>query len=401
MKNHMHKPAMLEINSKDAFLKWMKNGARPAAAIQGLDLRGQTKALKRTDFTGSIFLSCILSPKGAKAIFKGGGLVIPDSPKFRFPAHRSELYSVEELFDGYELDDASSYQGTYDYAIYAEYKAGGIMHVPLDIDLYRHLHDHSITNALHDVLKDRKVVAIMGGHGMERSDPMYSQIARLSRRLTQDGYLMVSGGGPGAMEATHLGAYFAARSETDLLRAIKILSPRPKGAAPEKEYADLDWLQRAWRVRDKYPLAPKDKDTCMSIGIPTWFYGHEPPAAFATHIAKYFANSIREDGLLMIAHHGVIFAPGSAGTRQEIFQDAAQNHYRTAGFPSPMIFLGSDYWTGKSDHRYSFPVWQLVTQTASEDYRPLMHLTDEVDEIIRIVKDFEPSGSADCLSECP
>ena len=387
----MYKSAMLEISNMKAFTAWMDSGARPAAALQGLDLRDYSDDLKRTDFTGSIFLSCILSPKGAKAVFKGGGLVIPDSPKFRFPAHRSELYAVEELFEGYDPEDEDGYYNTYDYAVYQEYKAGGIMHVPLDTDLYRHLHDHSITNALHDILGDKKVVAIMGGHGLERADPIYAHIAKLSRKLTQDGYLMASGGGPGAMEATHLGAYFATRSEADLLDAIKIISPRPKGAKPETEYSDSDWLRRAWAVREKYPLKDKDKDACMSIGIPTWFYGHEPPAPFATHIAKYFANSIREDGLLMIAHHGVIFAPGSAGTRQEIFQDAAQNHYRSAGFPSPMIFFGQDYWTGKSDHRYSFPVWQLITQTANKDYRPLMHLTDDMDEIIKIVKDFEPN----------
>ena len=41
-------------------------------------------------------------------------------------------------------------------------------------------------------------------------------------------------------------------------------------------------------------------------------------------------------GLLAIAKHGVIYAPGSAGTIQEIFQDAAQNHYSSFGPPSPM-----------------------------------------------------------------
>ncbi len=78
------------------------------------------------------------------------------------------------------------------------------------------------------------------------------------------------------------------------------------------------------KIIDKYPLTANDYEKCKSIGIPTWLYGHEPPAPFATHIAKYFANSVREDGLLTIAKHGVIFAPGSAGTTQEIFQDATQ-----------------------------------------------------------------------------
>ncbi len=53
-------------------------------------------------------------------------------------------------------------------------------------------------------------------------------------------------------------------------------------------------------------------------------------------------------GLLAIATHGVVFAPGSAGTIQEIFQDAAQNHYASFGPPSPMMLLGVDYWTRAS-----------------------------------------------------
>jgi predicted Rossmann-fold nucleotide-binding protein len=63
------------------------------------------------------------------------------------------------------------------------------------------------------------------------------------------------------------------------------------------------------------------------------------PTPFATHIAKYFANSVREEGLLAIAKGGVIFTPGSAGTMQEIFQDLAQNHYQSFGVSSPMVFM--------------------------------------------------------------
>ena len=76
--------------------------------------------------------------------------------------------------------------------------------------------------------------------------------------------------------------------------------------------------------------------------MPTWFYGHEPTNLFSVHVAKYFSNSIREDGLLAIAEHGIIFSPGSAGTTQEIFQDATQNHYATFGTISPMVFLSKE-----------------------------------------------------------
>ncbi|MDB4766108.1 hypothetical protein OAG71_00325 [bacterium] len=381
---------MIEIFTNAAFEQWMTSGAHPAAAVQGLDLRKSEQDLTGTDFNGSIFLSCSLSPDGALAITKNGGLVIPNSPSFKFPTHRKELYSVDELFEGYDHSDIHGYHKTYDYTVYLEYKKDGALAIPLNVGLYRRLHDHSITDALYDAIKGRKVVAIMGGHGMERGDAYYTKIAKLSRTLTKDGFLMVSGGGPGAMEATHLGAYFATRSEKDLAAAITILNKRPKDAEPGKEYADPDWLQRAFTVRNKYPLKPAAMKKCMSIGIPTWFYGHEPPAPFATHIAKYFANSIREDGLLAIAKHGVIYAPGSAGTRQEIFQDAAQNHYGTCGFYSPMIFLGQKYWTGKGTEKESFPVWQLLEKTANDNFRDLLMLTDDLNEIVDMVKAYDP-----------
>ena len=92
----------------------------------------------------------------------------------------------------------------------------------------------------------------------------------------------------------------------------------------------------------------------------------------------------------MIARHGVIFAPGSAGTRQEVFQDAAQNHYGTSGYYSPMIMLGKDYWNGKTDDEYSYPVWPLLAQSASENYRELLAISDNEDEIEALIKGYEP-----------
>src|ERR1035441_8704757 len=46
-----------------------------------------------------------------------------------------------------------------------------------------------------------------------------------------------------------------------------------------------------------------------------------------TNIGKYFQNSIREDGLVSLGTHGIVFAEGKAGTIQEVFQNATQNYY--------------------------------------------------------------------------
>ncbi len=98
------------------------------------------------------------------------------------------------------------------------------------------------------------------------------------------------------------------------------------------------WAREAAAVVERYP------DGTPSLGIPTWFYGHEPPNYFATHIAKYFANAIREAILLELCDGGIIFLPGAAGTVQEIFQDACENYYSAREAVTPMVLVGRQYW---------------------------------------------------------
>ncbi|MEM8734106.1 MAG: hypothetical protein AAGG44_07785 [Planctomycetota bacterium] len=378
---------MKEIETVGQFKRWL-SGASPLkpAAVQAVDASRFDREIQQREFTGSIFLGCELSEQATNRIVATGGIVFPQLDDFLFPVHRSRLYEPEELFSDFDPEDENSFQNTLDHRVYLQYKShGGAQTESIRVTLARRLHDHSITDALHDAIKGEKVVAIMGGHSMERGDPYFAKIAHLSRLLTQDGFLMVSGGGPGAMEATHVGAYFASRKEFELDAALSMMSKRPEGAEPGREYADHDWLHRAWRVRLVFPLSASDKKKCRSIGIPTWLYGQEPPTPFATHIAKYFANSVREDGLLQIANHGLVFSPGSAGTIQEIFQDAAQNHYHTTGGCAPMILFGEQYW------KETKPVWPLMKSLSrGQPYGELLAITDSAAEIRRRLASFRP-----------
>ena len=257
---------------------------------------------------------------------------------------RSELYTAGELFSGLDLGDASSYARTPDFRAYRS----TMLPANREVGMLRALHDQSVTEQRSVMLEGRRVVAIMGGHAMARGEPAYRQVAELARSLARSGFLVVSGGGPGAMEATHLGAVLAPSGDLALTEAIDELSDQPAfpdttGLVAPGGVVDVDilaalhrWQVPAFRVLDE--IDPDGRGT--SLAIPTWFYGHEPPTPFATHIAKYFSNPIREDGLLSIAIDGVIYAPGRAGTVQEIFQDAAQNVYRVVdGRFSPMAFL--------------------------------------------------------------
>lgn len=375
---------MTELESRAAFDSFAP--ANGPAAVQGLDLSDLSSSAFADSLTGWLFLGCTFSSQAIAAeLVARGALVLPALKQFEFNVHRSGLYTPEELFSGFSLDDPKGFEKTLDYRIYAQYlRQNKEASRSILTTFARRMHDHSITDALHEAVADRKVVAIMGGHSMQRAAPFYREVAYLSRALTQRGYLMISGGGPGAMEATHVGAWFATRDSGDLDDALSMLAVRPEGASGG-EYADPDWLHRAFTVRERFPIPKGEEDRCMSIGVPTWLYGHEPPAPFATHIAKYFANAVREDGLLELASHGVVFAPGSAGTTQEIFQDAAQNHYSTTGGYAPMILFGTDHWTRVR------PVWPLLRAVSAEKpYGALVSLTDDADDILRRIEGFNP-----------
>lgn len=378
---------MKEISELPDFESWLADSAREPSAVQGLNLRAYADDLRRSTFSGCLFLGCELPDNVVGHLIATGAYVLPEFEAFEFKLHRAKLYDAAELFAGFNPGDPDGYQHTKDFKIYRQYLNTGA-HEPnsIMVALAQRLHDHSITDALMETIDGKRVVAVMGGHAMERRDAFYSKIAMLSRRLTQEGFLLVSGGGPGAMEAANLGAYFARRSLEELTAAIDILKIRPADGKPGQEYKDKDWLHRAWRVMQAFPLDASRQGSSMSVGIPTWFYGHEPPSPFATHIAKYFANSVREDGLLMIARYGVIFAPGSAGTTQEIFQDAAQNHYGTAGYYSPMIFFGVEHWTVKQ------PAWPLLeAMSRNKMYGELILLTDNEDAIFRKLTSYDPA----------
>lgn len=344
-----------------------------SVAFQSLDFSLVAELASDKVFKDCIFLGCRI-PESLHRQISECSLVFPEIT-VPFNPYVNTLYTHQTLFRGYRLGDPSSYSLTPDKIIYDHFIAHGKEATDIRETLARRLHDHAITDALHDFAlryDERRIVAVMGGHGLLRTDPGYREVALISKVLTERGYLMVSGGGPGAMEATHLGAWLAGKEEHALSDALEILSCAPR-------YDDEWWLDKAFAVINRFP-APRFE----SVGIPTWLYGHELPTPLATRIAKYFANSVREDGLLALAKGGVVFSPGSAGTIQEIFQDATQNHYLSFGYASPMVFLNRDYWTRER------PVYPLLEQLSREGkYKNLiLSLCDNYGEALEAIMAF-------------
>ncbi len=292
-----------------------------------------------------------------------------------FDVSRKSLYHPAELYEGFNPHDDNSYSECFDSIVYQRYMSMGQHTDNVNELLARTLHDHSIHTALARFFKTydhRRCVGVMGGHALLRTDKIYRDIALLSKRLTEEGFVMLSGGGPGAMEATHLGSWMAGYPSQNMEVALKTMMVTPS-------FRDKGWLQTAFTVMEQYP-----QQEYVSLGIPTWRYGHEPSTPFATHIAKFFENSIREDNILTLAFGGIIYTPGSAGTLQEIFQEAVQNHYLTFGYASPMIFLGKQFWT---EDIPVYPLLEHLMETGK--YKNLLlTLTDDIDEAVATLQQF-------------
>jgi predicted Rossmann-fold nucleotide-binding protein len=260
------------------------------------------------------------------------------------------------------------------------------------------LHDHFINQAVIDFLSSRHAtVGIMGGHDIVRDTPEYRQVARLGRLLANRGALVVTGGGPGAMEAAHLGAALCHGSESDLGDALRRLAAQPKLPRGLKNLvSSTGEFNRS--LRDQYhawwcPAIELYRSLGSSVGVslalPTWYFGRETFTPFATHIGKYFQNSLREDGLVTFCTGGVVFTQGGAGTLQEIFQDTAQNYYRSVGNRfSPMVFLGSQYWSS------TLSAVPLMKQLLAEaDFTSSILVTDTIEEAADFMRKATSAGS--------
>jgi len=335
--------------------------------LKDLDLRQREGVLAAAELTRAIFLGCRLTPGSLAAAQAAGAVVFPPLDGIPFDPYRATLYSVDDLYGGFDPSARDAYLHTLDARIDAWARAtepGDVLDA-----LAQRLHDHAISEAIAELIEGERVVGVMGGHDLRRDGPVYRKIAGLGRDLQRAGMLVATGGGPGAMEAANLGAFVGPHDDGELDEALAMLAAAPL-------FTDRNgWLAAGLAARARWV-----KGSGRSLGIPTWHFGHEPPTPFATHIAKYFENSVREDGLLTIANAGIIYTPGASGTVQELFQDGSQNCYAPPGGASPMVLFGVDYWTEVISAER--PLRQLAKGTAAE---ALITLTDDPAEALRAI----------------
>jgi predicted Rossmann-fold nucleotide-binding protein len=361
-----------EIEDMQSF---MRNGySFDHICVQDIDFTSFEVNWEALSMEDTCFLGCHFNKKDQLILQSKGVMMMPKVYHLPFNPYRGHLYTWQELEDPSIQDQKISN----DLKIY-NYFSQTKFNPEITDALWQRIHDHAIDDAMRDLIQanddgtyNHKCVGFMGGHGVGRNDPDFTRVAQTARILAKAGYFIVSGGGPGIMEAANLGAYFSIYPEQDLLHAIELLSEAP-------HYRDASYQDQARSVLNLFP------EGAESLAIPTWFYGHEPSNFFAAFIAKYFSNSIREDTLLAICLHGIVYAPGSAGTVQEIFMDATQNHYGSLSYISPMVFLGKEHYIKNTG---IFPLLNRLAE--GRRYKELLFISDEPAEVLEFIEKNPP-----------
>lgn len=347
--------------------------------LQGLDLREHRDLLlARDDLSDIVVLGGRLDDEVEDHLRSHGSIVFPADPRAPVDPYRARLYTPQELYAG--LDEVG-YGHTVDARAYAWSRDASVQHDAY-VTALRAIHDDAMSDALAAVVAGRRVVGVMGGHALRRGTGQFASAAVLGHRLASAGMLVVTGGGPGAMEAANLGAWAA--DEETLTHALEQVA-----AVPDFAPDIADWVVPALRLRRETPAGGPHR--LRSLGIPTWFYGHEPPNAFAQLVAKFFSNALREDLLLAHSRAGLVVLPGAAGTVQEIFQAATRLYYEVdadEGPLAPLVLVGRAHWTER------LPVQQLLHALGRDRAMgTAVHLVDTVEEAATLVAEGAVTGS--------
>lgn len=178
-------------------------------------------------------------------------------------------------------------------------------------------------------------ISIFGSARTKSENPYYQLAVEISEKLAKEGYGIITGGGPGIMEAGNMGAKKANGKSVGLHIEL------------EHEQKCNDYV---------------DTDKLL--------------------IFKYFfARKV----MFIRYAQAFIFMPGGFGTMDEMFETITLIQTKKSD-PVPVIFIGESYWRGLLD-------WIKTTMLEKEhNISPqdleLFHLTDSPDKVIQIINQF-------------
>ena len=120
--------------------------------VQGLDLREVDLPWKDLECDGAVFLGCRF-PDGVSVcdLMDKGALIFPKFGDLPFHPYRPELYTREELMEGWSEEEDLSV----DKQIYDHFVAHGKKNPDIVEALAERLHDHAIDDGLTDLLEGR------------------------------------------------------------------------------------------------------------------------------------------------------------------------------------------------------------------------------------------------------
>ncbi len=178
----------------------------------------------------------------------------------------------------------------------------------------------------------RNAVSIFGSARASADDPYYKKAETIAYRLVEKGFSVITGGGPGIMEAANKGAAEAGGTSVG-----------------------------------------------MNIQLP--FEQKPNPYANISIDYKYFF--IRK---VMFVKYAVayIVLPGGFGTMDELFE--ALTLIQTRRIRSfPVVLMGTDYWGGLIDW---LKKTMLPAGKISQDDLDYLHVFDDPDEVVRHIQKF-------------
>ena len=331
----------------------------------GLDLRDEDLDWAAANLDRTMLLGCRLRADASELLASRGAVMFPDIPGLPFsgvPRRALHLRGV---------DRRSTTR------IGAWFESSSTTPTTLVV---RASHDATIDAAVARFVRGRRIVGVMGGHALERDDRLYRRVAELGRAVDPVGSVRRDrrrARGDGGRQPRRLVRAVPRRrrstTRSSLLTATASYAEHPEGYFRERVGGARRW--------------PDGGD---SLGVPTWVYVDEPTTGFATHIAKYFTNSIREDGLLAIARSGVVYAPGGAGTEQEIFTDTAQNSLTLYEVRSPVVLFGRRLLRGRTAGARRPRCGGKPTSSGG---RELVAVCDEPDEVVAFIEAHDPDAA--------
>ena len=190
----------------------------------------------------------------------------------------------------------------------------------------------------------RPAVSIFGSARLRPDSPVYQQAVRIARKLSDAGFAVISGGGPGVMEAANRGA-FEGRSPSV---GLNIELPFEQHG---NEYQDI-------ALRFRHFFARK--------------------VAFVKYAAAY------------------VVMPGGFGTLDELFEALTLIQTRK-GRRIPIILVGNGFWGGLLGWMRETLVERGLIDAADID---LMTPVDDDDAVVEAIFDFyEARGFAQTASE--